>query len=208
MDLACARCGAVLPPGAAHAPVACPYCGATSVPPPTERVVERVVVAVAPGETGPPRLRCPRCAEGLTERRVHSSVLAGCKRCGGLWLDAASVARLTRARDEELERAARRVNGVFVRTGAVPNRMAAISCPVCAAPLRRVEIPDSMHSVDTCDAHGTWFDRDNGDELQMFVTAFEAARAGEVTDEDLRHAGVAGGAGGFFARLFRTRGSE
>jgi Zn-finger nucleic acid-binding protein len=168
-------------------------------------VVERVVVAMAPGESGAPRLRCPRCAEGLTERHVHATVLAGCKSCGGLWLDAASVDRLTKARDEELERAARRVNGVFVRTRPVPNRMAAISCPVCAAPLRRVEIPDSMHSVDACDAHGTWFDRDDGDELQMFVRAFEAARAGEVTDEDLRHAGVPGAGGGFFARLFRPR---
>jgi Zn-finger nucleic acid-binding protein len=174
------------------------------VPPPTERVIERVVVAVAAGEPGPARLHCPRCAEGLTEKQVHGSTLAGCRSCGGLWLDAASVDRLRRARDEELEQAARRVNGLFIRRGPVPNRMAAISCPVCSAPLRRIELPDTMHSVDTCDAHGTWFDRDNGDELQMFVTAFEAARAGEVTGDDLRNAGVPG-AGGFFARLFRTR---
>jgi len=167
-------------------------------------VVERVVVAVPAGEPGPARLRCPRCAEGLTEKQVHGSVLAGCKSCGGLWLDAASVDRLRKARDEELEQAARRVNGVFIRRGPVPNRMAAISCPVCSAPLRRIELPDTMHSIDACDAHGTWFDRDNGDELQMFVTAFEAARAGEVTGDDLRHAGVPAG-GGFLARLFRSR---
>jgi Zn-finger nucleic acid-binding protein len=207
MNLTCLHCGGGLPPAAAHAPVACPFCGATSVPPPkvVERVVERVIVAVPAGEPGPARLHCPRCAGGLTEKQVRQSVLAGCQACGGLWIDAATVERLKKARDEELERAARRMHGVLMVRGPAPNRMAAISCPVCAAPLRRVEIPDTMHSVDVCEAHGTWFDRDNGDELRMFVTAFEDARAGVVTEDDLQHAGVPG-AGGFFARLFRSGG--
>jgi Zn-finger nucleic acid-binding protein len=206
MDLTCTGCGGRLPPEGARETVTCRYCGATCVPPPEviEHVVERVVVQRIPlptgGEAGPPGMPCPRCAAYLKEKRVHAALIAACRECGGIWVDAATVERLKSAHDEELENAARRINGPLVLVGPPPDQRLAISCPVCSGPLRRVEIPDTMHSVDVCDVHGTWFDRCNGDELQMFVTSFAEARAGEVTEGDLRSAGVGGG---FFSRLFR-----
>jgi Zn-finger nucleic acid-binding protein len=218
-DLLCAGCGAGLPPEAAHRPVKCAYCSATSVPPPRviERVVERVVVAAArDGETrneteraavfgaaaapATARLHCPRCAAGLLERQVGPGLVAACKACGGLWLATAIVDRLRAAHDHALEEALRRPFGVVITVGPTPNRHAGIGCPECAAPLRRVDVPNTIHSIDVCDAHGTWFD---ARELPIVLDAFEAARAGVVTDDDMEAAGVGGG---LLSRIFGRRG--
>ncbi len=135
-------------------------------------VVERFRGYVPPPEPETPRLPCPRCADYLNEKRVGAAQLAGCRSCGGVWLDAATVERLKRAHDDELERAARSINGVVSDIGGPPDQNMSIACPVCSTHLRRVPIPGTTSSVDVCDAHGTWFDRAHGDELQMFVTAF------------------------------------
>jgi Zn-finger nucleic acid-binding protein len=207
MDLSCARCGATLPPEAARVATTCRYCGATSAPAPVERVIERVVVGrpdlVIPA--GPPQeqqLPCPRCADFLVEKRVGGAALASCKTCGGLWLDTATVERLKRAHDAEIEGVAIKMDRLLLLTAdPVPQNMP-LACPVCRARLKKVDLPDTAHVIDVCDAHGTWLDRARGDELKMLVTEFEAARAGEVTDGDLEDAGVGGG---LWGRLFRRR---
>jgi Zn-finger nucleic acid-binding protein len=158
--------------------------------------VERIVVAAPPPSPGEARLRCPRCATGMPERPIGPGVAAGCTSCGGLWLDTAVVERMRAVHDEALEAELARPFGAVFVAGATPNRHAAISCPVCGGPTRRLEIVDTIHGVDVCDAHGTWFDRH---ELRAFIEAETAARAGDVTPEDMQAAGV----GGFFARLFR-----
>ena len=197
--LACARCGSALPPAAATAPVTCTYCGTTSVPAPrvVEHVVERIVVATPPPSPADARLRCPRCATGLLERPIGPGIASGCRSCGGLWLDTAIVSRLRSTHDEVLEADLRRPFGPVFIVGAPPNRHANLSCPECSAPMRREEVADTSFGVDICDAHGTWFD---ARELPAFIETATAARAGEVTAEDLETAGVGQG---FFARLFR-----
>jgi len=198
--LRCASCGGTLSPEAALGPARCPYCGATSVPPPRviERVVERVVVATPPGAADDARLRCPRCATGMPEKRLTIGFVAGCRTCAGLWLDASAVQRLRTTYDATLEEELRRPFGPVIVMGPIPNRNAALSCPTCAAPMRRAPIRETSPSgLDVCEAHGTWFDRD---ELGMLIDALREARAGEVTPDDLDAAGVGGG---FFARLFR-----
>jgi Zn-finger nucleic acid-binding protein len=206
-DLTCSGCGASLPLEAAGAPMRCAYCGVTSTPGPrvVERVVERIVVAApspAPGSApADARLHCPRCAAGLLERRIGPGLVAGCKACGGLWLETAIVERLRAAHDGALEEELRRPFGVVIVMGPTPNRQANISCPVCAGPLRKVDVPETIHTIDVCDAHGTWFDTR---ELPVIIDAFEAARAGDVTSDDLESAGIGGG---FFSRLFRKKGT-
>lgn len=165
-------------------------------------VVQGTTISSTIGELGSAPLPCPHCAHSLSKRRVGEAQLAACGTCRGIWLDSATVHRLRNAHDEEIERAARGLGGRELAPAA-RNRTGPLLCPDCQGPLRRVDIPNTMYTVDTCDAHGTWFDRFDDDELQVFVTAFEEARAGKVTDEDLRNAGVGGG---FFARLFRSGG--
>jgi Zn-finger nucleic acid-binding protein len=133
----------------------------------------------------------------MPEKRIGPGLAAGCRSCGGLWLDTAIVARLRATRDEELETALRKPFGVVIVMNPTPNRNAKISCPECSGPLRWIELPDSPSGIDVCDAHGTWFD---ARELAVFLENESAARAGEVTTEDMEAAGV----GGFFARLFHA----
>jgi Zn-finger nucleic acid-binding protein len=196
--LTCPRCGAPLSPGADRNATLCSYCGATAMPPPTvvERTVERVVLVAQTGDGAKDALMCPRCASALRDVRSTESVLHGCMSCGGVWLDPATVERLSRARDPDLERAAGRILGLLRPGPGLRDPL--ICCPVCAAPLRRAEIANSVSQIDVCDAHGTWFDRG---EVVAFAEASAESRAGEVSEDDLRAAGVGGG---FFSRLFSS----
>jgi Zn-finger nucleic acid-binding protein len=192
--LTCPRCGAPLSPGADRNATVCSYCGATAMPPPKVVAVERVMVIAPTGDSAQGALMCPRCALALRDVRSDESVLHGCTSCGGVWLDRAVVERLSRARDPDLERAAGRILGLMRPPPGLRDPL--ICCPVCAAPLRRTEIANSVSQIDVCDAHGTWFDRN---EVVTFAEASAEARAGEVSEDDLRAAGVGGG---FFSRLF------
>ncbi len=196
--LTCSRCGGPLGPEAAHRATTCAFCGATSSPLPevVERIVERVIVATPKDAAG--NLRCPRCADGLREVRASGAILRGCDRCGGIWLDKATVARLERARDDEIATAARRLVGVVM---VRPDRSALASCPECGATMKRREIAGTIHLLDSCPEHGTWFD---GFELPEFIRAFAEQRAGEITEEDAAAAGVP--EDGFFTKLFRSFG--
>ncbi len=200
-SIACCACGAPLPPRAAQVPTACPYCGATNAPPPRVVEVERIVVATPRAATG--GTLCPRCAEPLRDKAVGETRLRGCERCGGLWLDTATVERLRRVRDTDVEDAARRMIGGLLRRIDVAQR---VSCPECGAAMERHVVPDTVHDIDVCGAHGTWFDYQ---ELSMFIRTFAEQRAGDVTAEDLEAAGVPGGGlpaddGGFFTDLFHS----
>jgi Zn-finger nucleic acid-binding protein len=176
VQLLCLGCGGALGPEAARAAITCRYCGVTSAPPPEVVVVGRLkpmgIPANEPEET---RLPCPRCADWLGEMNVHDTVLSTCRGCGGVWLDAATVNRLMQAPDHEIEAAAKRIAARLI-TGAPPDRHLGISCPVCRTHLRQVPIPRTSQRVDVCAAHGTWFDGDDADELQLFLRAF-ASRA-------------------------------
>lgn len=100
--------------------------------------------------------------------------------------------------DADLAHAVRRAAGV-VMSVPLHQKRATVFCPVCKEQARRVEVAGTVHVVDVCDAHGTWFDCD---ELTAFVEAFKEQRAGDLTDEDLDAAGVTGP--GFLTRVFRS----
>ena len=97
--------------------------------------------------------------------------------------------------DPDLETAVRRSVGV-VLTLPPQTRRASVSCPICEQATRYVELENTGQGVDVCDAHGTWFDRD---ELSLYVEKHTAARAGDVSLDD-----VPGASGGFFTRVFQS----
>lgn len=115
---------------------------------------------------------------------IHG-VLAGCARCGGLFIDnRAGAALLSRALDEEAQAF---IEG-FDRTGSAPSgpgggafRSAATTreqgpvCPVCEGALRVARLEGDVE-VDVCDAHGTFFDRL---ELRALLFARAEAQASE-----------------------------
>lgn len=162
------------------------------------RVIERIVVAQPePGPRATDGSRCPRCARVLENVRSGTKAVSVCTRCGGVWVDKETTDYLVRVSDPDLELAVRRAVGVVTGPPA-GTRQRAVSCPVCSSPARRVEIANTVNGVDVCDAHGTWFDRD---ELEMFVKSHADARAGDIDGDDLRAAGVNDG---FFSKVFRA----
>ena len=211
--LACPKCGGSLPLDAARNAVSCPFCGETVVPAPRviERVVERIVVKTAEGVTPTDGPHCPRCAGPMRDVAVGKATMRGCTQCGGVWLARAEVERLGRERDDDLAKASWSAFGIPAMLAPRGNNRALITCPECGVATRRSEIPNTVHEIDVCAAHGTWFDRG---ELPTFIDEQSKARAGELSDEDLAAAGLPGTGGsdedvgvvrGFFrnvARLF------
>jgi Zn-finger nucleic acid-binding protein len=197
-ELSCPSCGAPLPLEAAHSATTCPFCGATAAPAPrvVERVVERIVVAHDP-QAAAGGMACPRCARALEEVRSGARSALTCTRCGGVWVDKETADYLMRVSDPDFETAVRRAVGVVI---SVPlrERLATISCPICAQAARFVDLEGTGQGVDVCDPHGVWFDHN---EMSLFVEKHQAARAGEVSDSDLDAAGIRQG---FFSRLFRS----
>jgi hypothetical protein len=195
--LACERCGAELPPEAAHGPAQCAYCGTTSVPAPrvVERVVERIVVV--PGgdveagararSAGLPQalgLPCPRCGSHLAEGRTPGHTLRGCRTCGGVFLEPQTVAALERERDEMVLHT---VKGFMPIFSYPTDQRPLLSCPICRLALVRLDLAETGHSINTCEKHGSFFDRGG---VPVFADLCQARRAGEVTEEDLENAGV------------------
>jgi len=187
--LSCERCGAELPSDAASAAVQCRYCGATSVPVPrvVERVVERVVVVEAAGRQSgsTTNVPCPRCGHALGERSTGQHLVRGCETCGGVFLEPSGVTTLEQTRDESILRTA----ASFIRL-LMPfalDRRPALTCPFCRQALRRRDLGETGHSIDTCDQHGTFFDRG---ELLAFADFCRERRAGELSDDDLENAGI------------------
>jgi Zn-finger nucleic acid-binding protein len=108
--------------------------------------------------------------------------LHGCGGCGGLWLDKASTSQVVA-----------RINPQVVCLAQSASKSAqykvnldlSVRCPECGKPLRRVPGGDPSLLIDICDEHGTWFDRD---ELQQVGALAERRR------REQRTAVAAGGA--------------
>ncbi|MEO8877781.1 MAG: zf-TFIIB domain-containing protein [Polyangiaceae bacterium] len=209
--LLCAKCGGPLPVEGLSAAATCPFCGTVNAPPPRviEKTVERIVV-VARGDDGSREgasrlLACPRCGSPMTVATSGETKIAGCANCGGIWLDPRAVDHARNVNDQDLLRVAFSIVGPFVPSK--PDKDLHISCPVCGVAAKRVSILGDACAVDICAQHGTWFDRE---ELDQFVSAHSTARAGEVTEDDLRAAGVGGstekGDIGFFGAMFQVAG--
>lgn len=195
--LLCVQCGAPLAAHAASVAVTCAFCGTTSAPGPKviERVVERVVVVPMATPGGDPdAVGCPRCAKAMSRVRGGGEEALACATCGGALLTPTQLAALRRERNDDLARAVRHVSPVF---GRLEPRRPVFSCPTCHGPMRVQEIEGSVHLMDVCDAHGTFFERDA---LDTFNELWAEKRAGEVDDATLESMGVS--RKGFFG-LFR-----
>lgn len=174
--LTCARCGAPLPQEAANTSLTCAFCGTASAPPPrvvvheVERVVERVVIRDSSG--APLGMPCPRCVQGMRDVEASGLKLSQCPRCGGAWVTADVTAAMRRTTNEDLRE---QVNRGEVFALAKPPRQP-LACPVCKATMECVGMAQTVHEVDVCKAHGTWFDRT---ELNAFMAREKMRREGE-----------------------------
>jgi Zn-finger nucleic acid-binding protein len=123
---------------------------------------------------------CPRCSRQLHVAQVSGVTLHGCGACGGLWLDNASTGQVLARINPQV------VSLAQVAAKNAPQKVdlqASIRCPACTRELRRVPGGDPSLLIDICEEHGTWFDRD---ELQQVSALAEKRRREQLT------AGVAG----------------
>jgi Zn-finger nucleic acid-binding protein len=157
--LLCVQCGGPLPPEAATTHMACAFCGATSVPPPrvvereVERIVERVVVRDSTG--APAALACLRCGTSMRETNLDGMTVSQCASCGGAWVPSQTTSLLRRRSSEDMRRAV--AVGEMMALARPPR--APLHCPDCKTPMETVGMAETVHAVDVCHAHGTWFDR-------------------------------------------------
>ena len=116
-------------------------------------------------------LTCPHCGCTLVAGRAASATVFGCTSCGGVWLDNAASQRLVTAIDPAILSLADAAS--LMATMPFPHHEARPRCPVCRAEMQGVRVDVAAVSLDTCNLHGTWFDRG---ELQSVVRAFAATR--------------------------------
>lgn len=119
---------------------------------------------------------CPRCAHALKSVRAGSYAVDGCGHCGGVWLDNRASTHLVRVLDRDLVRVADLASQAAQAPFAGGEKA---TCPSCKSELARVE--HAGVSIDVCAAHGTWFDRD---EMQEIAKRAYDKRKTEVVKRD------------------------
>jgi Zn-finger nucleic acid-binding protein len=156
----CHHCGAPLPVGASY-PLVCRFCDAANGEPPREvhvpvpvQVVHNVLHVDPSAQPGVGELRCPHCKKLLVTVKVGELALAGCGRCGGIWVDNTSARSLVASPQRVVIELAERASAHTAKN-AKP-RTTTPTCPGCPAVLEKRR----SHGVelDICDQHGTWFD--------------------------------------------------
>ncbi|MFK7991347.1 MAG: zf-TFIIB domain-containing protein [Sandaracinaceae bacterium] len=117
--------------------------------------------------------RCARCGARPSVAEVDGIGMAACRSCGGVWLDNASALLLAKAPSATVESIAAQL----AEEASGPRPVdAALACPVCRAPLDRVE-HEGVGALDTCGVHGTFFDRG---ELAPMVARLRQRLANQV----------------------------
>jgi|SRR5918911_476121 Zn-finger nucleic acid-binding protein len=161
--VACPRCFAMMFVGSLH----CSRCGAKATQAKDMEAATR---------------KCPRCRVGMEAIAVGSASLRECVRCDGMWVDVASFEQICEEREEQtaLLGAAALVPKQTIT--AEPNKVRYVPCPECGQLMNRVNFARcSGVIVDVCKGHGTWFDRDELQQIIEFIRkgGMEAARSRE-----------------------------
>lgn len=121
---------------------ACTQCGAELAPEP---------------EATPSTLLCPRGCGPLVDVGAHFGDVFECDRCGGLFLDHASLGELVAAHRPKAE--GERHASITPPPQPVLEAVTYLPCPTCNARMNRTVFGKSSGViVDVCTTHGTWFD--------------------------------------------------
>lgn len=164
--VACPSCFGMMFTGSRH----CPRCGAEAAR------VEEIDGVVEKRD-------CPRCRLDLARVKVGNVSLRECASCSGLWVDVSSFEKICVDREQQSS----------VLGAATPvspgqksfdsgSRVKYVPCPECKQLMNRVNFARcSGIVVDVCKGHGTWFDRDEMQQIVEFIRSggLEAARAKE-----------------------------
>ena len=122
-------------------------------------------------------LPCPRCREPMQALRLGGTTARECSACGGLWLDPASLQRLSDAREERADV----ISVLAARMPTLstpPDVVRYVPCPSCGKLMNRRNFAQSSGVVlDVCARHGVWLDRGELERVLGFVSSGGLARA-------------------------------
>jgi Zn-finger nucleic acid-binding protein len=143
-----------------------------------------------------PELNCPRCHANMQALKLANVQASECSECGGLWLDPATLQKLSAER--ELHGAV--IATLAARTPSSTLTAAAVTylpCPVCARLMNRTNFGKSSGVIiDVCKKDGAWLDRGELQRVLGFVEGGGLIRQVErekeaLADERRRLAAVA-----------------
>jgi Zn-finger nucleic acid-binding protein len=123
--------------------------------------------------------RCPACAGGLAPVEAADAAALRCPGCGGLWLEPATLARLTA---EAVEPGAALPEGVppsrqWAPPEVKPEEVRYRRCPTCDDVMNRVNFARvSGVILDVCRRHGAFLDAGELERIRAFLAAGGARR--------------------------------
>jgi Zn-finger nucleic acid-binding protein len=138
----------------------------------------------ARAESGTVPTECPACHGSLQSTVVGEAALLECKRCDGVWLDAAEFERVCA---DQSTRAA-----VLHRWTESPGKPAEAAvryrpCIVCGKMMNRVNFSRRSGTiVDVCRGHGTFLDAGELHAIALFIQGGGLERTREKEIADLR----------------------
>jgi Zn-finger nucleic acid-binding protein/predicted RNA-binding Zn-ribbon protein involved in translation (DUF1610 family) len=165
--LVCSKCYGAIFIGMNH----CPWCGEDA-------------------ETGSPSEKaegkCPRCNIDFLLVEVNKNLINECSSCGGLWVNNNTFQKI--CSDQEERQAILDFNPELMKASgisAVQSGRAYVPCPVCKQLMNRRQFAGcSGVIIDSCKAHGAWFDRNELRQIVQFIQAggLNKARKKELLD--------------------------
>ena len=191
----CQSCGAPVPEDASQCPycqsqlatVACPrcfgmvfvharhccHCGA------------EVVVRQQEADSG---LECAECRIPLAITPLGGVDIHQCCKCGGVWLEHERFANLAAAHEEHgkaMAATGARPAAPAIRTQSAQYR----PCPACKQLMNRFNFGRASGVIlDSCKAHGLWFDRDELKRVMTFIDGGGLVRAQLAETEQQKEA--------------------
>jgi Zn-finger nucleic acid-binding protein len=130
------------------------------------------------------KLNCPRCGHLLAPARISGVRIDECQVCGGIWLDKAVFQTICdhAEKGETIPIHPDQVEKVELKPVSESERLY-IPCPVCGdLMLRKNYAGGSGVIVDWCRLHGTWFDRQELQQIINFIKSggLQATRKREM----------------------------
>jgi Zn-finger nucleic acid-binding protein len=179
--LHCPSCGGPVTRGAAHCEycrspldfdvkgktIPCPHCFASN---PADssfciRCARPLKGLIRDGEVLPDRL-CPRCDLPMSGKRIGQFSVVACTDCSGLFI-ANDIFELMQENSARVPFPVQRVPRVQLTPEAAVRY---IRCPVCRNIMNRTNFGRiSGVIVDSCSAHGIWFDADELEKIMDFI---------------------------------------
>jgi Zn-finger nucleic acid-binding protein len=149
----------------------CPHCGAE---------ITRTEVPNAPF------LPCPKCQSNMEALLLGATPVSECQTCNGLWVDVSTFQQI--CVDREKQSAVLGMAAQIFPAGQMPleTKYHYVPCPVCRELMARVNFAHcSGIVVDVCRQHGTWFERDELQNIVNFIRSGGLEKCRQKEKEEL-----------------------